>query len=92
MEYQIQKYDSFRESMKELQTLCNWIPNTSTDEGYEKSKRLGLDGRKIFNALEDARKSEKKDVLEKGRLIDSEAKFIQNAITEPIQPHLHASK
>jgi len=92
MEYQIQEYDSFRESMKELQTLCNWIPDTSTKEGYDKSKRLSLDGRKVFNALEDARKLKKKLILDEGRLIDSEAKTIQEAITEAIQPHIDAYK
>ena len=92
MKHQIQEYDPYRQQMAELQDICNFIPDTSTTEGYDKSKRLALDGRKVFNALESARKVKKADILETGRLIDSECKEIQGQISQAINPHLVAYK
>lgn len=92
MEYQIQEYDSFRQQMTELKDICNFLPDTSTTEGYDKSKRLGLDGRKVWNALEKKRAEVKAEVVEKGRLIDSECNPIKEEIMTYIQPHIDAYK
>ncbi len=92
MEYQIQEYDSFRQQMAELKEICNFLPDTSTTEGYDKSKRLALDGRKIHNALETVRKDRKKEILAEGRLIDSECQAIQGDISKAIDPHIDAYK
>lgn len=92
MEHQIQEYDSFRQQMAELKDICNFLPDTSTTEGYDKSKRLGLDGRILWNALEKKRAEVKAEVVEKGRLIDSECNPIKEEIMEYIQPHIDAYK
>lgn len=88
--HEIAEYDQFRARVDELREICNFIPDASTQEGYEKSKRLALDVRKIGTALEAERKRVKGDVLEKGKLIDSEASALNDEIEEMRGPHKDA--
>ncbi len=85
-------YDEFRASMATARDACNFLADMTTTEGYEKSKRVALDGRKIINNVENKRKELKKKSLDEGRLIDSEAKSIIAEIEEFQLPHQEAYK
>ena len=54
-------YDEFESQLKAIEEACNFIPDVSTKDGYEKSKRLGLDGRKVEKAIDDLRLEKKKE-------------------------------
>lgn len=72
----ITAYDEFREKVGDVKLACDFIPNVSTDDGYEKSKRVSLDVGKILTAIDKARKIEKAESLATGKRIDSEAKTL----------------
>jgi hypothetical protein len=55
----IVKYDEFASKIDQLREAANFIPDVSSDEGYEKSKRIHLDFRKLENTVEKVRKGEK---------------------------------
>ena len=88
--YGIQEYDEFRAKVASLVDTCNFIPDVSTDEGYDKSKRLSLDVGKVLTAVESRRKDIKAPALERARLIDAEAKAIRDEIEAAQMPHKHA--
>jgi hypothetical protein len=88
----ISDYDEFRERVAEVKGVCNFIPDVSTDEGYEKSKRVALDVGKVLTALEKKRKEKKADSIAEGKLIDSEAKSIAAELEAFQVPHKEAYK
>jgi len=85
-------YDEFREKVDEVKEACNHIPDASTDEGYQKAKRISLDVGKILTSVEKKRKELKSESLERGRLIDAEAKSIVAALEGFQLPHKEAYK
>ena len=88
----IGQYDEFEAQINEVADICNFIPDTTTKDGYEKSKRVSLDVGKVLTALEKSRKDKKADSIRIGKAIDSEAKSIK-AKLEAIQlPHKEAYK
>jgi len=80
-------YDEVRAKINEVKEQCDFIPDVSTDEGYEKSKRVSLDIGKILSSLEKTRKELKADALAYGRKVDAEAKSIEAELTEMRDPH-----
>ncbi|MEE9532685.1 MAG: hypothetical protein V3W52_17035, partial [Syntrophobacteria bacterium] len=90
MNTQVQEYGTFETQMSELKDSCNFIPSTDTKEGYQKSKRLALDGRKIINRLDEKRKEINQELVDKKAANDNECKRIQSMITDAIDPHLVA--
>lgn len=88
----IVEYDEFRAQVDEVKNICNFIPDVSTDEGYQKSKRVSLDVGKILTAIEKCRKEKKSYALELGRSIDSEAKAIVAELEQYQLPHKEAYK
>lgn len=88
----IQLYSEFEAQLAGLEDTCNFLPDVSTDDGYEKSKRVSLDAGKVLTNLEKARKELKAESLEKGRAIDSEAKVIVAKIEAFQLPHKDAYK
>lgn len=88
----IKLYGEFEDQLAGLKDTCNFLPNVSTDEGYEKSKRVSLDAGKVLTNLEKSRKEKKAKSLEEGRAIDSEAKAIVAKIEEFQLPHKEAYK
>ncbi|MCL1161461.1 hypothetical protein L2728_06115 [Shewanella chilikensis] len=66
------------------------VPDCSTKDGYEFSKNAALTCRSIRANLEAVRKEKKEPYLNYGRLIDSQAKEIKEAIEEVEGPHKDA--
>lgn len=90
VQIKIEAYDPINAKMDELRELANFIPDASTKEGYEKSKSLAKDIRKVEINLEKARKAEKDYFLKGGKAVDSQAKDIQSKLVEIKQPHYDA--
>ena len=88
--FHIAEYDEYQAKMDELKNMANFIPDASSSEGYEKSKRVHLDFRKVENAIEKVRKQKKSYFIEGGKQVDSQAKEIIKAIAELRIPHTEA--
>lgn len=88
----ISEYDEYKENLRNLKEKADFIPDTTTLEGYETSKRLSLDIAKICTALEKIRKEKKKQYLEGGRAVDAQAKEIEEELRGLQKPHLEAYK
>jgi len=86
------EYDEIAQQMNEVKEYANFIPNASTDEGYQKSKRVSLDIGKLQTALEAKRKEKKAFYLEGGKLVDSTAKDLSSSLEEMQKPHMLAYK
>ena len=89
---EVQIYGEFEAGMAELKEACNFIPDVSTDEGYEKSKRVALDAGKIITKIEKKRVAEKADSIAYGKKVDAEAKAIKAKIEVFQLPHKEAYK
>jgi colicin import membrane protein len=86
----VAEYDEFRAKMDEVRDACNFIPDVSTDEGYEKSKRVALDVGKLLTALEKTRKETKSESLAFGKRVDAQAKSINEELATFQGPHKEA--
>lgn len=91
-EFKIVEYDQFAASIEELRDISNFIPDVTTKEGYDKSKRVALDVGKILTKLEKTRKDRKKYFLDGGREVDAQAKKIASILEEIQKPHKDAYK
>jgi colicin import membrane protein len=89
---EIVAYDDIRQKVAEVKEACDFIPNVSDDDGYQKSKRVSLDVGKILTTLESKRKDLKADSLAYGRMLDSEAKLISIELEGFQLPHKEAYK
>ena len=88
----VNEYDEFRSKVEEVKEACNFLPDVTTDEGYAKSKRVALDVGKVRTAVDKKRKELKKESLDFGRLIDSEAKSLAAELEQFQLPHKNAYK
>ena len=88
----VSEYDEFRKKLDEVKEACNFLPDVSTDEGYDKSKRVSLDVGKALTALEKTRKELKAESLAFGKTVDTEAKSIAATLIEFQLPHKEAYK
>ena len=89
---ELQLYGEFEAQLAALEDICNFIPDVSTDEGYDKSKRVALDTGKVLTSLEKSRVEQKAESLKIGKAIDSEAKAIKTKILAFQLPHKEAYK
>jgi hypothetical protein len=89
---EIKAYNPLNAQLAQLKELAAFIPDASTKEGYEKSRRLSLDIGKVKSNLEKVRKSEKDYFLQGGKEVDSQAKVIKAELEEAQSPHLEAYK
>jgi len=89
-DFKIAEYDEFSAKMDELKDKANHIPDASSEEGYEKAKRIHLDFRKIENALEKVRKDKKAYFIQGGKEVDGQAKSIMKQIESLRLPHTEA--
>lgn len=92
MEIKIVEYDKIREGLNAVKDACNFIPDASTKDGYDKSKRIALDHGKLLTDLEKIRKERKSYWLEGGKQVDSQAKAIKTELEQYIFPHKEAYK
>lgn len=88
----IEEYEEIEKKIDEVRDAANFIPDVSTDDGYEKSKRVSLDIGKLLTALEKKRKDKKKYFLDGGKAVDSQAKSIAAKLEEIQLPHKGAYK
>ncbi len=88
----IEEYQEIEEKLAEVREASNFIPDVTTKEGYDKSKRVSLDVGKLLTALEKKRKEKKKYFLEGGKAVDSQAKEIAAQLEEMQLPHKEAYK
>ena len=88
----VTQYDEFRAKIAEVSTACDFIPDVTSKEGYDKSKRVALDVGKVLTNLENKRKDLKKESLEFGRMVDSQAKEIAQELESFQLPHKAAYK
>lgn len=88
----VAQYDEFRAKIAEVSQVCDFIPDVTSKEGYEKSKRVALDVGKVLTNLENKRKELKKESLEFGRNVDSQAKEIAKELESFQLPHKNAYK
>lgn len=89
---EIGAYDSERAQIAKVKDYCNFLPDVTTSEGYEKSKRVSLDVGKILTSVEARRKQLKSDSIKTGQAIDSEAKTIVEELAGLQLPHKAAYK
>jgi len=80
-------YDGVAEQIDTATDMANFIPDVTTKEGYEKSKRVSLDVGKMLTALEKKRKEKKSKSLQEGRDIDSFAVDLAEKLKEIQEPH-----
>jgi hypothetical protein len=92
MTFHIAEYDEVSAKIDEMADAANFIPDASSKEGYDKSKRVALDIGKAKTILEKARKAKKKHFLDGGREVDSQAKVIMAKLDDIQLPHTEAYK
>ncbi len=85
-------FDEYESRIETIKEYADFIPDVTTDEGYEKSKRVSLDAGKILTAIEKDRKSEKAFYLNGGKQVDLQAKALVSKIEEFQLPHKSAYK
>ena len=88
----IAEYDEMANRLDEIKEYSNFLPDVSSDEGYQKSKRVSLDIGKVKTTLEKARKEKKSFFIEGGKQVDSQAKKILEKLDTMQLPHLTAYK
>lgn len=91
-EFHIVEYDEVAKKIEEVKEYSNFLPDVSTDEGYQKSKRVSLDIGKILTTLEKTRKDKKAYFIEGGKAVDAQAKAIAKKLEEMQFPHKEAYK
>jgi len=91
-DFHIVEYDEVAKQIEEVKEYSNFLPDVSTKEGYEKSKRVSLDIGKLLTALEKTRKDKKSYFLEGGKQVDSQAKAIAKQLQDMQLPHKEAYK
>ena len=89
---QLEKYNEFEASLVEIENACNFLPDVSTPEGYEKSKRIGLDGRKVDKAIDDKRLQMKKEAEVVANEIHETGKALCKRVQDAYKPHQEAYK
>jgi hypothetical protein len=85
-------FDEYESRIDTIKEYADFIPDVTTDEGYEKSKRVSLDAGKLLTAIEKDRKSEKAFYLNGGKQVDSQAKSLVERIELVQLPHKNAYK
>lgn len=92
MNTSLSKYNEFNATINEVVAAGNFIPDVSTKEGYEKSKRVAIDGRKVWNAVDKTRKVLGEEARQLVTDINNEGKKYLSMIDSAINPHLEAYK
>ena len=90
MKSEIEVYNQFSGELAEYKQSANFLPDTSTSEGYEASTLTVKEGRKLYNKIDRTRKKIKEQPLRMCQMIDSEAKVFKDDIQAMIEPHATA--
>lgn len=89
---QLQKYNEFESQIQAIEDACNFIPDVSTKDGYEKSKRIGIDGRKVEKAIDTKRLELRKEAMKTADEIHEAGKALCERIAAAYKPHQEAYK
>lgn len=88
VQYQIAAYQPFAAQLKELQAKnASLVFDYSDESGNRAARSYIYKLRRTKTAVDSARKAEKDESLQRGRLIDTEAKSIIGQIEEMIEVH-----
>lgn len=85
-------FDEYESRIDTIKEYADFIPDVTTSEGYEKSKRVSLDAGKLLTAIEKDRKREKAFYLNGGKQVDLQAKDLVKRIEILQLPHKNAYK
>lgn len=92
-EYDLTKFDKVVSDIVEIQKRGNFLPDCSTNEGYEASKRFVLDyTKKAKKALTDAHKEVKKPFWDKCKFLDGKKNELMPILEQVESPHKLAYK
>jgi hypothetical protein len=80
-------FDQFETGLANMEAACNFLPDASDNDGYEASKRVYLDNRKVLKAIDDAHKDAKKPYLDAGRVVDKAKNEIRAKVEAILNPH-----
>ena len=83
-------YSEFTNQMEALREKADFLPDMTTDEGYQASKDIHKAFRKVENGIEDERKAQKKYWLDGGKAVDKEGKGISCKVADLREPHTEA--
>ena len=86
----IVEYDPIQAGLNEMRGKYNEVPDVTTKDGMVTVKENLKQYRGIKKRLEDARKTAKASIIEKGKAIDSEAKVILEEIEGIFKDHKQA--
>lgn len=89
-DFKIAEYDAVAAQIDEIKSVANFIPDASTKDGYDKSKRVSLDVGKLMTKLEKTRVEKKAHFLQGGKEVDTQAKAIKVLLDEIQSPHKEA--
>ena len=87
MDMDLAVFDEFETGLANMEAACNFIPDASDNEGYQASKRVYLENRKVLKAIDDAHKDAKKPYLDAGRLVDAAKNEIRAKVEAILNPH-----
>lgn len=91
--YDLTAFDKVLADVKDIQDQANFLPDMTTKEGYEASKRLVLDvTTPARKALEKAHKDTKAPFLETCRFLDGKKKELMPLLESIEAPHKEAYK
>lgn len=91
-DFNITEYNEITAKLNEIKEAANFIPDASTKEGYDKSKRVSLDIGKVKTKLTKTRKEVKDYWIQGGKEVDLQAKAIMDKLDEIQAPHMQAYK
>lgn len=89
-DFKIAEYDLVAAQIDEIKSVADFIPDASTKDGYDKSKRVSLDVGKLMTKLEKTRVEKKAHFIQGGKEVDTQAKAIKVKLDEIQSPHKEA--
>lgn len=92
MNNQLEKYNPFEADLISLENECNFLPDVSNKDGYEKSKRIGIDGRAFEIKVDEFRKQGKKELSQDATNFHEAGKAACDRISQAYKPHQEAYK
>lgn len=85
-------FNKFEANKREVKIACDFLPDCSTREGYEKSKRIALDARRVEKAIDDVRLYMRKEAMEEANFIHREGNKLCAEINSYYIAHQEAYK
>lgn len=90
--YTVAEFNEMEATIEAIKEKCNFVPDMSTKEGHEKSKRLSLDIGKGLTKIKDACKREKRIKADEGKQIQVDCDALIEKIEVHQLPHKEAYK